>query len=139
MQKSGDFWCGVKETAEAATIGEDKEQLKDGRDGTGHDACAAGHGEVEEQDVDDDRGKDGETERNETTDQEEEPADELTETDEGHPLMLDEDSGERGGVAGGLVRHGEKGKEDVGAEDDEHEAEQDADDEGGFLHGAFSG
>jgi len=91
---------------------------------------------VEGKDVHEDGAKNDEAERCGASDEDEQAAEELKEADDVHPAGGSHDGHELcGGGAGRRRRRGHEGMQDVGTEDDEHEAEQDAADDGDDFHG----
>jgi hypothetical protein len=132
----GDFGCGVEETAEAEAVGPDKEKFEDGGDETG-DNSGRIEEEVEEEDVDDDGGKDGEAEGNVAADEQEQASDDLEQGDDGEVVVCSHDAEEGSGVPG-RRGHMQEVEDSVEAEDEEHEAEEDAGYENSDLQRLFS-
>jgi hypothetical protein len=124
-----------EDAGEVGAIGVDQDELKQGCDQTWADAVTAQDEGVEGKDVDDDGAEDDEAEGCGASDEDEQATEDLTETNDMHPSGGAHDSHELGGWrAGGRRLHGHEGMEDVGAEDDKHQAEQDAADEVEVFH-----
>jgi hypothetical protein len=92
---------------------------------------------VEEQDVHDHRAEERKTERNIASDQEQQTADDLQQADDVNVMALHERFAEVSGQRRGQWRHRDEVQKDVRAEDDEHESQQDAGDDGGDFHGVM--
>jgi hypothetical protein len=91
---------------------------------------------VEAEDVHDDGAEDDEAEGDGTSDEHEQTTEKLKEADVMHPASGEHDGHELfGRRAGGRWLHRQEGMEKVGAEDDEHQAEEDAAEEVEIFHG----
>jgi hypothetical protein len=125
-----------EDAGEVGAVGIDEDDFEQGGEEAHADAVAAHKKRVEDQDVDEYGAEDAEAERCGASYQDEEAAEDLEEADVMHPACGHHDGVELcdGGTGRGC-RHRQEGMEDIGAEDDEHEAEQDATDEGDDLHG----
>lgn len=120
------FGVGGEEGSEAAVVDDEEEEFQDGGEDTWDVAVGEEEGVVE-QDVYDDRAKEGEGQGDEAAYEEEEAGDDHDDADEGHPVGTDQDAFEDAGVAG-WQPHGKEVQDVVGAEDEEHEAEEEAGD-----------
>ena len=125
-----------EDAGEVGAVAVDQNDFEHSGEEAWSDAGAACQGDVEDQDVDEDGAEDAEAQGGGASDEDEQAAEDLEEGDVVHPARGDHDTHEVfDGGAGWRRRRGHEGMQAVGAEDDEHEAEQDAADQVEIFHG----
>ena len=125
-----------KDAGEVGAVAVDQDDFEHGGKEAWADSLTSHDDGVEDEDVNDDGAKDAEAQRKGASDEHEQTAKDLEEANVMHPASGEHDAHELGGGrAGGGWLHRHEGMEDVGAEDDEHEAQQDAADQVEIFHG----
>ena len=105
---------------EVVPVSVDEEDLQQGGEEAHADALRV-HGDVVEQDDDDDGAEDGEGYSDVSADEQQHACDDVERTDEGEPAVFEHD-GEEGSRVSGRQLHREEVKETIEAKDGEHEA-----------------
>jgi len=132
-------WLGLRfqKRDERFSVTPHQEKLECGDHYSHRNQTLGVHQNVKRPNVKDHRGKNRESNRHETTDQQQQPTEQLHGTDDVHVTTGREDFGIIPGQSRRGRRHGNKIQKEVRAEDGEHQSKQETGDDGKNFHEWF--